>query len=417
MQESRDVVVVGGGPAGLAAAEAVASQGVGVLVLERQSEIGYPIHTSGGSWMKEMQELGVPAQLLHPIPQVFFLSPRQEVALRYDPPVACVLDVRGLYQHLAARAIAAGAELRLRHAVDQVLLEEGRVSGVTVRDARGRRLTIRSRVTIDASGMARHIAVRAGLAGAFRRYGYGAEYDLYAPHYPQEELYLLMGSKVAPSGYAWVFPRGQGRVRVGVGVIHPDSDDDARAYLDYLLHEEPRLRHKFRGASPLEYHTGLFPAEGPAERFSSAGLLLAGDAGGQGSTLVGEGIRFAIYAGRLAGQVAAEAVRQGDVSATFLERFDRRWRARFGREMELAYLINRHIAAYRDEQWDEALILLRRLTPAQWAQAMRGEFTPGLLMGIMTRSPRLVASGGRRLIERLLERLSQGAGAKPTDGR
>ncbi|MBX5449769.1 MAG: FAD-dependent oxidoreductase, partial [Thermogemmatispora sp.] len=221
MQESRDVVVVGGGPAGLAAAEAVASQGVGVLVLERQSEIGYPIHTSGGSWMKEMQELGVPAQLLHPIPQVFFLSPRQEVALRYDPPVACVLDVRGLYQHLAARAIAAGAELRLRHAVDQVLLEEGRVSGVTVRDARGRRLTIRSRVTIDASGMARHIAVRAGLAGAFRRYGYGAEYDLYAPHYPQEELYLLMGSKVAPSGYAWVFPRGQGRVRVGVGVIHP----------------------------------------------------------------------------------------------------------------------------------------------------------------------------------------------------
>ncbi|MBX5451970.1 MAG: hypothetical protein IRZ24_18050, partial [Thermogemmatispora sp.] len=204
---------------------------------------------------------------------------------------------------------------------------------------------------------------------------------------------------------------------VGVGVIHPDSDDDARAYLDYLLHEEPRLRHKFRGASPLEYHTGLFPAEGPAERFSSAGLLLAGDAGGQGSTLVGEGIRFAIYAGRLAGQVAAEAVRQGDVSATFLERFDRRWRARFGREMELAYLINRHIAAYRDEQWDEALILLRRLTPAQWAQAMRGEFTPGLLMGIMTRSPRLVASGGRRLIERLLERLSQGAGAKPTDGR
>nr|BBH91928.1 digeranylgeranylglycerophospholipid reductase [Thermogemmatispora argillosa] len=411
MQEFRDVVVVGGGPAGLAAAEAVARQGVGVLVLERQSEIGYPIHTSGGSWIQDMQELGVPAQLYHPIPQVFFLSPRQEVALRYDPPVACVLDVRGLYQHLAARAIAAGAELRLRHVVDQVLLEEGRVCGVTVRDACGRRLTIRSRVTIDASGMARHIAVRAGLAKAFRRYGYGAEYDLYAPHYPQEELYLLMGSRVAPSGYAWVFPRGQGRVRVGVGVIHPDSDDDARSYLGYLLHEEPRLRDKFRGASPLEYHTGLFPAEGPAERFSWAGLLLAGDAGGQGSTLVGEGIRFAIYAGRLAGEIAAEAIKEDDISASFLERFDQRWRARFGREMELAYLINRHIAAYGDEQWDDALRLLRHLTPAQWAQAMRGEFTAGLLMSIVARSPRLIASGGRRLIGRLLERLGQGASA------
>jgi digeranylgeranylglycerophospholipid reductase len=417
MQESWDIVVVGAGPAGLAAAEAAARQGMRTLVLERQNEIGYPVHTSGGSWIKDMQALRIPERLYHPINTVFFLSPRQEVALHYAPPVACVLDIRGLYQYLAARAIEAGAELRLRHAVDQVLLEGERLQGVTVRTHRGERLVLQAAVTIDASGMARHIAVRAGLASAFRRYGYGAEYDLYAPHYPQDELYLIMGNRFAPGGYAWVFPRGQGRVRVGVGLIHPESEGDARLYLEALLRELPRLSAKFAGAGPLEYHTGLFPAEGPASRFSGDGLLLAGDAGGQGSTLVGEGIRFALYAGEMAGTVAAEAVRAGDVSARFLARFDRRWRARFGRDMELAYLINRHIATYSDEQWDNALQLLRPLTPAQWAQAIRGEFTPGLLMSIVARRPGLIASGGKRLLDRLLERLSGAAApAMPAEG-
>src|SRR5437868_11320147 len=52
--------------------------------------------------------------------------------------------------------------------------------------------------------------------------------------------------------------------------------------------------------------------------------LLAGDAGGHGSTLVGEGIRFAIYSGQMAGSVAAEAIKRGDSSTAFLRRFEDR---------------------------------------------------------------------------------------------
>ena len=47
-----EVLIVGGGPAGLAAAEAAAQGGAKTVVLERQKEIGYPIHTSGGSWIQ-----------------------------------------------------------------------------------------------------------------------------------------------------------------------------------------------------------------------------------------------------------------------------------------------------------------------------------------------------------------------------
>jgi digeranylgeranylglycerophospholipid reductase len=145
------------------------------------------------------------------------------------------------------------------------------------------------------------------------------------------------------------------------------------------------------------------------ERFSRDGLLLAGDAGAHGSTLVGEGIRFAIYSGLMAGKVAAEALKAGDTSAAFLERFDRQWRHRFGRDMDISYMINKHIASYSDEQWDSAFDLLKRLTPAQMAQAMRGEYSASLVMGIIARNPLMVATGGKRFLDLMLERINKPA--------
>src|SRR5437588_2575123 len=129
-----DVLIVGGGPAGLAAAESAAKQGVRTIVLERQNEIGYPVHTSGGSWISDMNALAVPEHLYHPIHKLIFVSPHREVPLEYHPAVACVLDVRGLYQHLAGRAIDAGATLRMRHTVEQTLTENGHVLGVTAKN-------------------------------------------------------------------------------------------------------------------------------------------------------------------------------------------------------------------------------------------------------------------------------------------
>ena len=405
MSKDCDVLIVGGGPAGLAAAEVAAREGVETLVLERQHEIGYPIHTSGGSWVRDMQALNIPQTLYHPINKVIFVSPQREVPLDYHPAVACVVDVRGLYQYLASRAIAAGAQLRVRHTVEQTLLEDGRICGVAAKNHIGERITVRSAVTIDASGFSRHVGVRTEMGKAFRRYGYGAEYDMYAPHYPQDELYLIMGSRFAPRGYAWAFPRGNGRVRLGVGVLHPDSEDDARVYLDSIVQDVPQLTGKFRDACPIEFHTGLFPSEGPLERFSRAGLLLAGDAGGHGSTLVGEGIRFAIYSGQMAGKVAAEAVKAGNTTAAFLERFDYMWRARFGRDMDIAYMINKRIAQYSDQQWDEALDLMKRLTPTQIAQALRGDFSAGLVMSVLARNPGLIATGGKKFLDLMLARI------------
>src|SRR5574340_993569 len=134
MTETCDVLIVGGGPAGLAAAESASKLNVRVIVLERQNEIGYPVHTSGGSWVSDMQALGISENLYNPITKVVFVSPNGEVPLDYHPAVACVLDVRGVYQHLAIRAIAAGATLRVRHTVETTIVENDHIMGVTAKN-------------------------------------------------------------------------------------------------------------------------------------------------------------------------------------------------------------------------------------------------------------------------------------------
>src|SRR5713101_8754525 len=134
MPDECDVLIAGGGPAGLAAAEAAARLGVHTILLERQNEIGYPVHTSGGSWISDMKALAIPENLYHPITKVIFISPHREVHLDYNSAVACVLDVRGVYQHLAGRAVAAGATIRVRHAVEQTIMENRRVLGVKAKN-------------------------------------------------------------------------------------------------------------------------------------------------------------------------------------------------------------------------------------------------------------------------------------------
>src|ERR1700679_2520791 len=133
-----DVAVVGGGPAGLAAAAEAAKGGLNVVVLERAHAIGEPVRTSGGSFIKPLKAMGVPARCYHPIHRIRVIGPTTEAVKTYRRAGRGVLDVRGTYQWLAQQAVEAGAELRLKAHVEGPL-KNGRVSGVSVRDPfRGR---------------------------------------------------------------------------------------------------------------------------------------------------------------------------------------------------------------------------------------------------------------------------------------
>lgn len=385
-QVSYDVIIAGGGPAGLSAAEVLARRGRSVVVLEQNHEIGSPIRTSGGSFIDELEALGIPPSLYHPISRVRFLSPNNAAVYDYPRPQVCVIDVRGVFQFLASQAIEAGAQIQLGVAAVAPVLEDGVVTGVSTRSG-----ILCSRVLIDATGYRSTLLKQAGLDPGIRRFGVGAEYDLLAPHCNEDEVVLLVGSELAPSGYAWVFPWGRHRVRVGVGIIHPDSSAKPDAYLDRLMAGLSRFGVDLRGAQPIEHHSGLIPSGCFAAQFAGDGILGVGDAAGQASSLLGEGIRWAVHAGRMAGEVAAGAIEKGDTSRRALAGFERRWIKQYGKDLRLAHKINERIARWDDRKWDERLEVLKLLSPSQFVEALKTNLTGGWLLRFLATNPRALA--------------------------
>jgi digeranylgeranylglycerophospholipid reductase len=333
-------------------------------VVERNAEIGEPVRTSGGTSIEFTRSFGIPEALYHPISRVRFVGPNSDAAFDYSDPVMCVLDVRNTYRYLAEQAVENGAVVRTGHQAVATRVHDGRVVGCD---------EISAAVTIDASGYRSVVSKQSGLHPGFTRFGVGSEYELAAPRCRQDEAVLIVGRRWAPAGYAWVFPWGGDRVRFGVGVHHADVHDDPHELLDALVEGAAAFGVDLSGAGVREVHRGLIPADEPPERLVGDGVLAVGDAACQATLVVGEGIRIAMIAGTLAGDVAAQAVASGNVTREGLAPYERDFRAAYADTLALGRALNERIAAYDDHDWDEALRLLATMPPALVANLLQSQ--------------------------------------------
>jgi len=336
-----DVLVVGAGPGGSMAARAAAENGAEVILIEEHPVAGTPVYCAEGLSIGGIHDGGLEAEppyVSQQITMARIVAPNgNTVDLTSDDWTGYTLNREVFDRALADNAEKAGARLMTETRATGVIMDEGRVVGVKAVHM-GEEVEFMAKVVIGADGHWSITRRSAGLDRYFRDYVTCAQYrlgglDLETPSVNE----FWMGEKYAPGGYAWVFPKGREVANVGLGVRVKHTKPPIE-YLKDFIDQDPR----FRNAKILKKNGGICPVSGTLDRIVMDGLMLVGDAAGQLIPMTGAGIHSAIEAGKMAGRVAAEAVKEGDLSekrlSAYRKEFDEYWGKRIrdsGRVLEM----------------------------------------------------------------------------------
>jgi digeranylgeranylglycerophospholipid reductase len=358
LSDKYDVVVVGAGPAGSMAARAAARSGANVLLLDRRRELGVPVQCGEALSEDPLKDFGMkpdPRWIAGRTNAVKIVSP-SGISVRISEKkivgkMGYILDRKVFDKHLATLAAKEGANVRVGTVVDGLIVENGKIKGVKAHGIEGR-LEFPADVVIAADGVGSRIARWAGFNTTLKLVDIesGVQFQMVGIDLESSftmEFYL--GSKIAPGGYAWIFPKGEDMANVGLGVLGSRAEKSAFEYLQDFVKKTPGLQK----GKIIEINGGGVPVGGPIKKTVKDNLLIIGDAARQVNALTGGGIDLAMRAGDIAGDVAAKAVAEGNTTEKRLNEYEKRWREKMGRSLERYLKAKNVLISLSDEDLDE----------------------------------------------------------------
>ena len=374
MKNLPDIIVVGGGPCGSFAAFNLAKQGTNVTVFEEHSEIGFPSHCPGHLSIKGLRQLG-----FYPLPEeiventfygAIFHSPKgKSFLVRFSQPVTCVVNRVLFDKYIAKIAKVAGAQYHLNSQVESLIVEDGFVKGVSVKQDGKTREKFLAKIVIDAEGISSRILRLAGLS-AFSRHmlvnGVQAEVENVKDTEP-DMVEVFLGKAYAPGFYAWLIPISDGKAKVGLAA----KTGNPKELLNRLMFKHPVASKKLHTAKIVQIGFHPLTLGGPVTKTYSNGFLAVGDAASQVKPTTGGGIIFGMTCARVAAEVAYEALRKNDFSSEFLSTYRRRCEEILGFDVKVMIKIRKALDTISDEKMDYAIGLCKKLNLDKSLQNIR----------------------------------------------
>ncbi len=310
MNETFDVVIVGGGPAGATAAHDLARRGRRVLLLDRAGRIK---PCGGAIPPRAIKDFDIPDHLLvAKARKARMIAPSgMQVDIPIEGGFVGLVDREHFDEWLRERAASAGA-VRASGKFEQLARDEDGISTVewSEDDAGQRRLRrVRATAVIGADGAKSAVAQQA-VPGADRtKYVFAYHEIVRAPadkprDYDGSRCDVFYQGHLSPDFYGWVFPHGD---TLSIGTGSADKGFSLRNATTALrdavgLGEAETVR---REGAPLPMK--------PLPRWDNGrDVVLAGDAAGVVAPSSGEGIYYAMAGGRLAADAVEELLATGD---------------------------------------------------------------------------------------------------------
>ena len=310
-----DVIIVGAGPAGSAAAQTCAAHGLSTLCIEEHGTIGYPVQCAGLLSNAAFAECRISDRsVLNRVSGARVITGRgSELIIDAKIQKAVVVDRAAVDREMAEAAADAGAEFRLKTGVCGVRGNTVLTRGVYGHEEHS------FKILIAADGPRSTIARHYGMERA-KVYLSGIQADVLHDCDPR---FVEIYPDASPEFFAWSIPTGPGRIRVGL-CGQTQVTERFSALIKKFNHS---TTHLVTGTLPL----GLMP------KTYGYRTLFVGDAAGFAKPTSGGGVYTGIRSARHAAATAIKCCEQGIFDNKALSEYERRWQADFGSELELGF--------------------------------------------------------------------------------
>lgn len=325
-----DVVVIGGGPAGLAASRHAALRGCYTLLAEKKPRLDAAV--TCGEFIPSLEEARSLMPNVRDLSDFYDFASSVNIAnitssvIVYSPSnKAYEFRFRGLVLNknlvnaaLGFASVEAGVEIATSCFVQRLHKEKdcATLYAATPNSSR----IMKAKAVVGADGMPSTVASLAGLKSGLSEDDLALCLNFLMTHVKTDEntVEMYFGNKIAPGGYAWIIPKGGGVANVGLGarLSRLGHSKNLQECLNTFREKHPVASRKLLDARVARRSSKIVPVGGIHKHICGEQVLLAGDSAGTVIPINGGGILTATISGRIAGETASRFVQgRSDLSA------------------------------------------------------------------------------------------------------
>jgi digeranylgeranylglycerophospholipid reductase len=288
------------------------------------------------------------ARIFSPAGHMLILGP--EIA---GPEAGFVIKREIFDRMLALRAARAGAEIRVM--TEAVSFK--RMNGFASVKCHhlGKDFDVKAKIVVAADGFESQVARWAGLNPtlSLRDIDTCIQYEMIGIDCDQRYVDFYVGNEIAPGGYVWCFPKGEGIANVGIGINgeRMEQPGEAKRYLDSFIESHEC----FRKGRITEINAGGVSVGLPMEETHGDNIIVVGDAARMIDPITGGGIFNGVKAAMKAVEAVDRALAAGKWDADELRFYEESWREEMEDEFVRNYLVKERFLDVTDSTLDKVI--------------------------------------------------------------